>query len=502
MFSCRFFNLARLFSTLLAVYLVACNKVSAFELETNEERLDRQAEMLKKIDSRTQVSDFSLHGDYFSISFTSGETFRLSYEGTPVFCVGDDNKWYVNGTDTGRTINKQDSKVQIPEISTDQDGNWIIDGATTFISAHSILTPEDLEHSYISHIIFADDWIHVFLFEGEPVHVPVITDSFYQVPSYFLDSLVKKERMAAAILESAGDECASFVFFTDTHWGRNTKHSPAIIRHITDYTKIQDVYFGGDVITSFFPDKETPMDIGKEFQSAFSFLGPKFYCVYGNHDNNSDSQSGKVELHLSDEQVFSWLQSQMTDVTFGDYFNFYRDDPDSKTRVIGLDTGRCYYYVFRDRLHLTVHFAVDALSTLPPDWHAVFVSHIWCDATKKDDGSYPQKIASYIAPVLKVFDDFNNRTAGKYVYNKQTVNYDFSNAAGRIELCIGGHTHVAYDTRSEGGIPVVIVNSDSVKNPETGTINEQSVTLAVADFKSRKLYLFVIGRGEDRIIAL
>lgn len=104
--------------------------------------------------------------------------------------------------------------------------------------------------------------------------------------------------------------------------------------------------------------------------------------------------------------------------------------------------------------------------------------------------------------VLDVFDAYNDRLAGQYKYNNTIVPYDFSEAGGRIEFCIGGHTHANFTTSSERGIPIIIVISDYSANPQKGTDKEQSVTIAVSDYKNRQLKLFVIGRGADRIIDL
>lgn len=483
--------------------LIACEGLSAFEIESNEERMSRQSELLKKLDSRAQVSSLKLHSDFFTISFISGETYKFSNEGTPIFYIGDNNCWFVNGIDSRRKVQSKDNRIQIPYISRDDNWNWVIDGIATDVAANTVLSQEDLENSYISYIVLAEDWIHVYLYNGDPIHVPVVTDSFYKVPSYFLDSLIKKERKAESFIESAGDACASFVFLTDTHWGKNMQHSPSLIRHIIDYTPLDDVIFGGDVVTSHSSNLVTPMETGKDFQKSFSFLGTRFHCLYGNHDNNSDQQRSKTEYHLSDEQVFSFLQSQMTDVTFGGYFNFYYDNPVTKTRIIGLDTGRFNYTAYRDKLPATVQFTVDALNSLPPDWHAIMASHIWCKATRQSDGSYKYSIDSIIKPILKVFDDYNNRLSGKYSYSGSIIQYDFADALGRVEFCIGGHIHNNYLCYSDGGIPVVSIFPDYLINSEArGTYFEQSVTIVVTDYQSRKLHLIVVGKGEDRHIDL
>ena len=102
--------------------LIACEGLSAFEIESNEERMSRQSELLKKLDSRAQVSSLKLHSDFFTISFISGETYKFSNEGTPIFYIGDNNCWFVNGIDSRRKVQSKDNRIQIPYIS--RDDNW------------------------------------------------------------------------------------------------------------------------------------------------------------------------------------------------------------------------------------------------------------------------------------------------------------------------------------------------------------------------------------------
>ncbi len=192
----------------------------------------------------------------------------------------------------------------------------------------------------------------------------------------------------------------------------------------------------------------------------------------------------------------------MTDVVYGNYYNFYYDKPESKTRIICLDTGRYNLGIFHDHLPETVSFAIEALSSVPADWHIIIASHIWCTSKKQADGTYKQSLMAFANPILRVLDAYNSRMAGVYLYKTRQIPYDFTKAEGRVEFCIGGHTHGNFTTSSEGGIPVVIVISDSFQPPERNTTKEQSVTLVVVDYKNRKLTMSVVGSGTDRIIDL
>ncbi len=485
--------------------LIACDKVSAFELESNEERFDRQAAMLKIIDSRTQVSDFTLHTDFFSVSFTSGEVFKFSLEGTPVFNIAENGEWFVNGTKTDVKAQFEGALAAIPEIRISETGKWIIGGEETAIMAHTELTAEDLEMSYISHIVYANDWLHVFLFNGEPLRVPVVSDPFYQVPSYFQDILVKKELKAEEFIQNSDGDFDAFIFFTDAHWGYNYKHSPALIRHITEYTSIKKTFFGGDVITNYFGNLVAPMQLGQEFQSSFSFLGPHFYCVYGNHDNNSAGQPSKNDRHLSEGQVASWLQSQMTVLDKKEGYNFYFDNISSRTRYIGLDTGRYHNASFRSTSPETAQFLISALSSVPDDWHIIVISHIWANY-KVVDNIETSVFVPYYNSFLNIITNYNERKNGEYTYKDQTVAYDFTMSRATVECCIGGHTHLNSVLSYKEKLPVIIVGKDSMKRDfhkdHEGTYKEQCVAILIMDYKHREIKLLFVGYGEDQTIVI
>lgn len=56
----------------------------------------------------------------------------------------------------------------------------------------------------------------------------------------------------------------AFLFFTDSHWGVNAKHSPKMIKEITRRLGIKNVFFGGDIVTHF--------DSSKEKQKNYSMI--------------------------------------------------------------------------------------------------------------------------------------------------------------------------------------------------------------------------------------
>lgn len=465
-----------------------------------------QSILLEEMRKRHQVYDLQCYKGVWSIHFKHGEKARFSENIFPFIRVGESMHWTVSGQSTGITVKKDDSgTLQLPVLSVGEEGLFLLDSLQTDYPTEpylAFLQEEGNDTLNVLGFLVFEDNLYIYFSDGSVHPLTIVKEAFYLVPEYWMEHLVNQENKAEAAIETAGGDCASFVFFTDVHWGKNMQRSPSIIRHILDFTPIDDVIFGGDVITTHSSNLVAPMELGRDFQAAFAFLGTRFHCVYGNHDNNSVSQANYPQYHLSEEQVYSWLQSQMTDVVYGGYYNFYYDNPATKTRIICLDTGRYYYQQFWDKLPDTVSYAVETLSSLPDGWHAIMASHIWCSSKKQSDGNYSQFIAQFITPILKIFDDYNARLSGNYKYKEKSVSYDFSEAGGRIEFCIGGHTHGDFSTASEGGIPVVIVVSDYAKTPQPKTDKEQALVMVIADYANRQLKLFAVGRGQDRQIDL
>lgn len=316
------------------------------------------------------------------------------------------------------------------------------------------------------------------------------------VPSYYVEHLKnKEEQINNAILSATGDY-AALIFFTDVHWGYNQKNSPALINHLYHNTSIEDVVFGGDVITTSFDDSKDALYLGKVFRQAFDSIGCNMYYLYGNHDNNSDGQPAKTERHLSDEQVYEYLQKGMGECTYGGYFNFFFDRPESKTRFLCLDTGRYYYSVFRGNTIETVKFLINALNETPDGWRIVLLSHLWANLESGEP-----YLSSFMKTIIRVLDNYNAGKKGVYRYMDDSVEYDFTDSSSKIICCIGGHCHLDATLLSEGEIPIIITTADRIpingKTSVIGTIEEQAISVFVFDYANASIKLFRVGRGND-----
>ncbi len=470
-------------------FLFGCSKNDEL-LTTLQEEMIRQEELIKALQNFCQIVRVENKRGRLTISFSNGEKITLVSDFTPILSINENGNWSLNGTDTGILADSDVEDMERVVLEIGDNGNWYINGKDTGQTSLIPGNDKSLSPTILS-ISIQESALFLYLSDSTVLYVPINQDPMFIVPQYFMNQLVAKEEAVREAMESAGKDQSSFLFFTDAHWGRNQKHSPALIKHFRENTKISKVFFGGDVITTSTTSTKEAMDIGYSFQKAFQFLGSELYCVYGNHDNNSARQEKNTELHLSDAQIYSYLQSQMMglEVTYWDYFNFYIDQPISKTRFVCIDSGRFYSTVFRSSCIPTIKFVISALSTVPMGWNIIMVGHIW-------ENDY-----------LKVLDNYNLKKTGVYKYADMSVPYDFSNASSTVKFCIGGHLHYDKYWSSPNGIPVMIMTTDSqitstVEESRTGTIGEQCVTAFVADYQKDSVFLFRVGRGEDARIKM
>lgn len=315
----------------------------------------------------------------------------------------------------------------------------------------------------------------------------------YDIPFIYESQILTKETTLINILSDVKDY-SSFLFFSDAHWEINKRHSPEIIRHITDSTGIDKVFFGGDAISGS-PNKKQSFDDGMDFSKAFSFIH-NFFPIVGNHDSNN----GYENATFSDDEVFKYMHSSLINnskVHYGDYFHYYVDDEDEKTRYICLDNG------LLSPSSTTLTFLCNALVEIPDNWHIIIFTHIIFDA---EDYYNPNTI--YLSSVGEKFIEIADAYNGHQKYSfKDGVEYNFDQAKSRIEFIMGGHIHRDYISYSKQSIPLIALDSDctlsySKYSNYVGIVYEQCITAVIADYDKNQLYLIRFGRGEDIIIPI
>lgn len=129
-----------------------------------------------------------------------------------------------------------------------------------------------------------------------------------------------------------------FLFFTDSHWGKNEKKSPKIISEITKRTGINKVFFGGDIVTHSDTSKTKMEELYNEFIDAFKSKNYSFFLVLGNHDLNSFDQSNKNAIFSINEIEHLYKEFFNTISNNFNNFNYYVDDDSNRVRFICLNT--------------------------------------------------------------------------------------------------------------------------------------------------------------------
>ena len=458
-----------------------------------------QEAIYESVSGRSVIESFKINKKKYNISFSDKGLYEINKKRIPILeAFG--SIWLVNGEKTDLKVGPAAREKDVfPDLALRQN-RIECDEICIWDSFKGDLTGSPCLFA----VALYGEYVAFFFSSGDRYVTPIVNDPFYRMPAYFVDHVVEKERQLERLIEAA-DSASFYAFFTDAHWGRNKKHSPAILKHIVDYTPVEMVFFGGDALTYRYDTQEEAYSVGMTFQEAYSFLNGDLYCVIGNHDDNSADQADSKNLHLTEEQVYSIFQSKMQGVEYESYYNYYLDDPETKTRFICLDTGRYYIKQFRSFTFQTAEFLASALQSVPDNWHIAMVSHIWCNLVDLDSGEC--KESAYVRPIIGLLENYNDRKSGTFVYGQQEFAYDFSGAAAKVEYCIGGHTHADAIVMSEGGIPLITLTSDAILQvagtpAQEGTVTEQCVGLVLADYKNGKLHLIHVGRGNDVVIDL
>ena len=308
-----------------------------------------------------------------------------------------------------------------------------------------------------------------------------------RLPNHWKDHAQEKVATINKLMAGSEDK-ASFLWYSDAHWQQSYKISPSLLKYISANTYIDKTVFGGDLATS-----------GNELESLMEWREAvrdveNHHSVIGNHDNESPmlpSEEARYDFLIAPERTPDMVQPEGA-------LYYYIDNEQEKTRYLYLSTGRMW--VMEDELR----FVADSLNSTPAGWRVVVLSHIWFqyeDTAAPTVGSVPD----YCRELMRMFDRYNARESG--VNPLCMVPYDFTNGQGEVVLCVGGHTHTDYDFRTEGGIAVMLMETDSYQVRANSlavrqTTMEAAVSAVIVDYDAQVVRVVRVGRGEDRIFPL
>lgn len=327
-----------------------------------------------------------------------------------------------------------------------------------------------------------------------------ITDTgINNIPDYWQIALDEGVDAINEAMENAGRNKSSFLWYHDAHWPDNSRQAPILLKYLQDHTAINKVNYGGDIINTETAESRDDWDYVYEWRDAVRGL-KNHHSVLGNHDNDIPGLN-------TDKAIYAYLMAseETPDIVRGGDFYYYIDDVNEKTRYIYLDTSMCTTLTNQGN-PLAVQFLVEALKSTPEKWHIVPISHIWF---LYDDYNTPKvgQIPDYCQQLFDVFDAYNEKSSSSVTVNGTVVSYDFTSAVGKVEFCIGGHTHVDMDFTTNGGIPVILTEADKYETRggyscAPGTIGESAVDGIIADYDAKKISVIRVGRGESRVVSI
>jgi hypothetical protein len=316
-----------------------------------------------------------------------------------------------------------------------------------------------------------------------------------EIPDYWQSELDAKAVDIRKAMSVAGRNKSAFLWYSDTHWTESNKRSPMLLNYLCKNTPINNVNFGGDIVqaepNNDAIDDVVEMEYLNEWRSAIR--GLKHHSVVGNHDDCE----GQNNL-FTPEFIYSFLLApeEDNDMVMGDGLYYYIDNKVEKTRYLYLDTA------YQGATASQLEFVVNALDTTPESWHVVAIAHIWLDASwTEEKGDYIAGYSSHASKFLQLFYAYNHKNSGSV----SDVAFDFANATGRFEFCIGGHAHWDYTSYYNDEILVILTATDSTRvrvdgiTATVGTTDENSVNAIVADYNNSQVSVIRVGRGESRV---
>lgn len=319
------------------------------------------------------------------------------------------------------------------------------------------------------------------------------------LPAYWLDELSTKADTITKAMETAGRNKSAFLWYTDAHWLNNSQMSPELLKYLIENTPMNKVNFGGDIICDPAEFTHDNIKYAYEWRKLIASL-PNHHSVLGNHDaNHNITDVSKI--------AYSFLNAteESADMVVGGDFYYYIDNTTEQTRYLYLS------YLTNDHAEMMAQgqFIVDAIKSAPDNWHIVAIAHRWFQYTSSSNptvGSVP----AYESEILKIFDEYNARA--KHTASNYFTAQDFADGKAKVEFCIGGHIHIDYDFKTDGGIPVIITTSDTnqdrvpdseVDSGTLSTITESAVYGIIADYSdssNTKITVVGIGRGTSRVV--
>ena len=356
---------------------------------------------------------------------------------------------------------------------------------------------------------FANEIFYVAPFADVEERTDLETSELYGTPYYSKFVKYNKYMYGDAIVSGidAPTDFENFVWFTDPHtmYGNYT-YDPASrtrgcqrfdqyieeLKFAYESTPTDFVICGGDWIDGGLPDEEL-FKLSRAEEMCKSNFAPFYNCV-GNHDTNYQGRKDAESAIYTTEFTPDCLK----DLWFRNRENCYYTFNGKKTKFYVFDTRIENQSMTAENNYLKnqLKWFLNALLS-DNSTHIALVMHMYYNT-----GTSINTFAEYIAQSACAY---NARASYSYDGNA----YDFSNATGKVEFILAGHSHADFTTSYQyesKTIPVV-----ASINAGNGTGNANSYygaehcifDLINVDYDNGEMNLVRVGNlGSDRTVTL
>lgn len=330
-------------------------------------------------------------------------------------------------------------------------------------------------------------------------------------------------------------------FITDTHWEENydanrpyevygrTKYYDSL-NHLSNIQKLDglvDTFIcGGDNTES----GSRSLDIIKKQSEIFALKASTVesdnFLLLGNHDQGSSRLINygydKTQLPFDDyihqddiKELWSTNYNENGELRDGDSLYFYKDYPDKKIRLIGINTNddpeiktddgyEKYLPIWLEavRQQQLDWLANTALRNVPEDYHVVVFGHAHLDPSL--DGSShnnPERHVNFdiLLNMLNAFKNGQDYSGVSSIADfNVSVNAEFSKQGPRTLVgYFCGHVHQQL-VREYAGIKNYIFDNSFFEGTDDGTEKQDSWAVIAIDTANRKIKIYGFGRTTDQ----
>lgn len=275
-----------------------------------------------------------------------------------------------------------------------------------------------------------------------------------------------------------------FLYFTDIHAvGTSTRITETWHERFNRYTNILQKYFnstptgyvicGGDWINYERPADRMMFELGYIKSTMDAVFQGKYHHMIGNHDE-----------YYTDGTTQLWSKDAMRNIWFPEYEHCYYDFKGYNTRFIVLDTGNDQdRATISDYENNQLEWLANQLDNNTDD-NVVVTMHIYAqDASKMAD-----TVHAFAQKVVDICSAFNSKSQ----ITVNTVDFDYSDATGKIPFILCGHAHANWNGINNG-IPVIVR-----KNTETNA-DMPNFDLVAVDYTTKSV-TFVNSTGTTDVI--